>query len=106
MEQQSNSYPAWLTREERLDRRVSLNLTGVMSTPRLHAAEVRMTELGCRGCRLDTEIRVPTGTFVTVTMPGIGTVKGWAVWQKKCEIGIDFTSMLTEQAVENAVSLT
>lgn len=91
--------------DDRQDSRQLLNLTGLLTSPLFEKYGVVVTELSRQGCRIHVGADLAVGTFVTLAMPGLGSVKGWIVWQKREEVGIAFTDEFSERVVDHTVGL-
>jgi hypothetical protein len=69
------------------------------------ARRVIVTDLSCRGFRMELDEQVKPGHLVTLEMDGLSPVNAFIVWQKEDQIGCKFLSELHPALVEAALAV-
>jgi hypothetical protein len=66
---------------------------------------VVVTDLSCRGFRIQLDERVKPGHLVTLEMDGLSPVNAFIVWQEGDQIGCKFLSELHPALIEAALAV-
>jgi hypothetical protein len=100
---EDDACPTWPGRDERKAVRIPVAWTATLSADHFSEQAVRISNCTARGCRIETPLAVPVGTFVSVTIPEFTAVPGWVAWSSPEAIGIDFSHPLPSRVLAYVV---
>lgn len=92
--------PAWQGREQRQAIRLIVDWTASVSADTLNAKVVHITDCTIHGCRIETDLAVPVGKFVNISIPQFTQVCGWVAWSSPQAMGIDFSHPLPSRVLD------
>lgn len=67
--------------------------------------EATLLDISRDGCRLASDRRMVSGTFVAVTIPSFSSFKGWVAWSQGDQYGISFAHHLPAEVVEHIATM-
>jgi len=100
---EDDACPTWPGRDERRAVRILVAWTATLSADHFSEQAVRISNCTARGCRIETPLALPVGTFVSVTIPEFTAVPGWVAWSSSEAIGIDFSHPLPSRVLAYVV---
>ena len=91
---------AWQGKEQRQAIRLIVDCDASVSASAFDTKVVRVTDCTIRGCRIETDLALAVGTFVSISIRHFTEIRGWVAWSSPEAMGIDFSHPLPSRVLE------
>ena len=69
------------------------------------AIPISVTELSTRGCRIELDEQIASGSIIAIDIPGLAPIDDCVIWQRFDQVGCRFLSELHPKLLEAALEI-